>query len=159
MRKQFTLNKEQLDRLLEACKPVPAMMIGGVAPRSPQENANAAWCELGRELGFDGMTVKPVKGEGTEVFTAEVVETSPSKEENSKHLDIERRVEISLAVQRYLRATEKFEAASLEFNESCQALRQKLPRETRLIANVNHQHHLVTCDLEGNFQVEQIDTL
>lgn len=77
----------------------------------------------------------------------------------SGRLNIERRVEISLAVQRYLRAVAKFEEASIDFNESCQSLRSILPKECRLIANVEHQHHLVTSDLEGNFKIEQIDTL
>jgi len=82
-----------------------------------------------------------------------------SEEQKPKSLDIERRVEISLAVQRYLRAAEQFEAASLAFNEACQAMRKTLPRASRLIANVSHQHHLVTCDLDGNFEVETIDTV
>lgn len=74
MRKEFQLTDEQLNRLLEACKPVPYMVIGGVGPPSRQENANAAWKNLGAELGFDHMTVRPVPGKGKEFFTAEVVE-------------------------------------------------------------------------------------
>ena len=50
---------------------IPYMVIGGVVPRSPQENANAAWIELGREMGFAGMTVQPVGSDDRE-FTAEV---------------------------------------------------------------------------------------
>jgi hypothetical protein len=60
-----------LNRLLDASKPVPYMVFGGVPPRSPQENANAAWRALGDELGFDYMTVRPVPGESHSVFTAE----------------------------------------------------------------------------------------
>ncbi len=74
MRKEFKLTQEQLDILLNACKPVPYMVIGGIAPRSPQENANAAWATLGLELGFDSMSVRPINGKGIEFFTAEVVE-------------------------------------------------------------------------------------
>jgi hypothetical protein len=74
MRKEFTMTKEQLDKMLDACKPVPYMVIGGISPRSPQENANAAWASLGHEMGFDAMSVRPVAGKGMEVFTAEVVE-------------------------------------------------------------------------------------
>ena len=82
MRKEFKLTQEQLDTLLDACKPVPYMLIlptlhlliGGIAPRSPQENANAAWAKLGLELGFDSMSVRPINGKGIEFFTAEVVE-------------------------------------------------------------------------------------
>lgn len=73
-RKEFELTKEELAELLDACKPVPYMVIGGVAPRSPQENANAAWEKLGNKRGFNHMTVRPVAGKGVEFFTAEEVE-------------------------------------------------------------------------------------
>jgi hypothetical protein len=74
-------------------------------------------------------------------------------------MDIDQRVTISLVLQRYLQAAERFEAASLEFHDSCQLVRNTLPRESRLIANINHQHYLVTCDKDGSFEVEQIDTV
>ena len=71
MRKQFELSDDQFDTLVEECKPVRYMVFGGMPPSSPQENANRAWCALGREMGFDGMTVEPVPGSGDKVFTAE----------------------------------------------------------------------------------------
>lgn len=74
MRKEFTMTKEQCDKLLEACKPVPYMIIGGHVFCSPQENANAAWAALGAEMGFEPMSVRPVQGKGMEVFTAEAIE-------------------------------------------------------------------------------------
>ena len=51
------------------------------------------------------------------------------------------------------------ETASNEFNESCQTIREALPRESRFVANISHQHYLVTSDREGNFEVEQVDTV
>ena len=51
MRKTYTMTQEQYDTLLAAMQPVPYMIIGGVAPRSQQENANDAWKRLGDELG------------------------------------------------------------------------------------------------------------
>lgn len=69
MRKTFTLTAEQHAKLLDACKPVPAMWIGG-PPRSVQQNANDAWVTLGKEMGFDGMSVRP--GNSPLEFTAEV---------------------------------------------------------------------------------------
>ena len=36
---------------------------------SPQKNANRAWCALGNELGFDGMSVQP-SDRGKRFFTA-----------------------------------------------------------------------------------------
>lgn len=70
MRKRYEMTDEDLDELLEASKPVPYLIIGGVCPRSPQENANAAWKTLGDKLHFDYMTVQPT-GEGLRFFTAE----------------------------------------------------------------------------------------
>lgn len=72
MRKRFEMTQEQLDTLLDACKPVRYMITGGVSPRSPQENANDAWESLGKEMGFKHMTVEPSR-EGDKVFTAETV--------------------------------------------------------------------------------------
>ena len=72
--KDFEMTQEQLDTLMKACKPTPVMYIsGGMSMnRSPQENANAAWEKLGKELGFRHMTVKP-KGQNIRFFSAEPV--------------------------------------------------------------------------------------
>lgn len=69
MRKTYTMTQEQYDTLLAAMQPVPYMIIGGVAPRSQQENANDAWKRLGDELGFHHMSVRP--GNSKLEFTAE----------------------------------------------------------------------------------------
>lgn len=74
-RKEYELTAEQYDRLIEACKSVTYMVIGGVEPRSPQQNANDAWCALGRELGFDGMSVQP-SNKGKRFFTADEAESA-----------------------------------------------------------------------------------
>lgn len=72
MRKKYEMTDVDLKTLLEACRPVPYMVVGGMAPRSPQENANAAWCALGKRMGFDGMSVEPA-GNGDRFFTAEAL--------------------------------------------------------------------------------------
>jgi hypothetical protein len=69
-RKEYTMTEEQYNKLIAACKPVPCMLIGGVATRSPQENANNTWKALGKELGFKYMTVQP-SGPDPKKFTAE----------------------------------------------------------------------------------------
>lgn len=69
MRQTYTMTQEQYDTLLEAMKPVPYMIVGGMAPPSQQENANRAWEKLGKELGFQYMTVRP--GGSKLEFTAE----------------------------------------------------------------------------------------
>jgi len=67
--KDYEMTQEDLDVLLTAMKPVRYMIIGGVAPRSRQENANDAWKALGEKMGFDYMTVRP-NGKGDRFFSA-----------------------------------------------------------------------------------------
>ena len=74
-------------------------------------------------------------------------------------MDIEQRVTLSLDLQRYLRAVEKFESSSREFNEACQGLRANLMQPRRFIFQVSFRHYLVTSDSEGNFEVEQIESV
>jgi hypothetical protein len=59
-----------MDKLMEACKPVPMIMLQCGQPRSPQENANTAWEALGKKMGFEHMSVKPNGGNPLD-FTAE----------------------------------------------------------------------------------------
>lgn len=68
-RMRFEMSAEQHERLLDACRPTPYIIVGGMAPRSPQENANAAWRSLSAEMGFDFRTVRP-DPEGTRFFSA-----------------------------------------------------------------------------------------
>jgi len=68
-RKEYEMTQTDLDTILIACTPVPYMVIGGIAPTSPQENANDAWAELGRRMGFDHMTAQPT-GHGDRFFSA-----------------------------------------------------------------------------------------
>ncbi len=74
MRKEYEMSEEQYKKILEACKPVVAMMIGGTLPRSPGENANDAWNALGKEMGFIGGTAKPLSNSKPRFFTAEAIE-------------------------------------------------------------------------------------
>lgn len=73
MRKEFELTDNQLSIIIGASRPVPMIMLQCGMPSSPQENANAAWCKLGKELKFDYMSVKP-SPKGIKYFTAEVIE-------------------------------------------------------------------------------------
>ena len=68
-RKEYALTTEQYDQLIEACRSAPLIMLQCGPPSSPQENANRAWCALGRQLGFDGMSVEP-SPKGRFFFTA-----------------------------------------------------------------------------------------
>lgn len=70
MRKDFEMSESDLQTLLSAMKPAPAIMLQCGQLRSAQESANAAWCALGDKIGFDGMTVRP-NGKGDRFFSAE----------------------------------------------------------------------------------------
>lgn len=78
VRANYEMTQADLDKLLEAMKPVPLIMLQAGMPASPQENANRAWCELGDRMGFDGMTVEPT-GRGNRFFTAMPKPTAPEK--------------------------------------------------------------------------------
>lgn len=80
MRKNYEMSEAQLARLLGACQP-------GVSPRSPRENANSAWCELGKEMGFDGMTVQPLRGGGLRRFSAVETEIEAEKTKETEKDD------------------------------------------------------------------------
>jgi hypothetical protein len=69
-RYEFEMSEQQLAAILDACRPVPMIMLQCGAPSSPQENANRAWAALGYELGFDSMSVEPVSNKGDRFFTA-----------------------------------------------------------------------------------------
>lgn len=73
MKREYEMTAEQNKTLLEACRPVPAMYLSGghLMGNSPQENANEAWRELGLVMGFDHMTVEPIRGKPTTFFRAE----------------------------------------------------------------------------------------
>lgn len=71
MRKEFRMSKEDLAIVMEACKPVPYIVVGGMEPRTPQDNANAAWEALGQKMGFKWETVQPIPNKSNRYFTAE----------------------------------------------------------------------------------------
>lgn len=68
-RTEFEMTQADLDKLLAAMKPVPMIALQCGMPRSQQENANAAWAELGKRMGFDPMTVQPTR-RGDRFFSA-----------------------------------------------------------------------------------------
>jgi hypothetical protein len=89
-RTNYEMTQAQLDAILGACKPTPVMFLSGGTPMggSPQENANAAWECLGKEMGFDHMTVQPTSGKGNRFFTA-----VPSETEDQRAARLEREAE------------------------------------------------------------------
>lgn len=71
---KYKMTDEQLAKILDACRPVPYLVMGGMPPSSPQENANRAWAALGQELGFDHITVRDAGTGDQREFFAEPVE-------------------------------------------------------------------------------------
>src|SRR4051812_32181549 len=86
------MSEGDLETILAACKPVPAMMIGGTLPSSPQENANRAWAALGKKMGFDHMTVRPISGKGDRFFTAVPSENETQRDERQAREEAAARV-------------------------------------------------------------------
>lgn len=86
-RREFEMSERDLRAIVEASQPTIAIAVSGPngpvpVGGSPQENANAAWCALGRRMGFDGMTVEPVFGKAPRFFTAvpaPSVEVAPAR--------------------------------------------------------------------------------
>jgi len=77
-RTNYEMTQEDLEAILDACKPVPMIMLQCGGSRSPQERANAAWEALGKKMGFDHMTVQPT-GRGDRFFSAVPCETDEHK--------------------------------------------------------------------------------
>lgn len=75
---------------------------------------------------------------------------------NAMEKTIAERVELTLAVGRYMRSAERFESASQEYNEACTALRSKLEKPDRFITKIDGLHYLVTCDDAKNFDIEVV---
>jgi len=79
-RVNYEMTEEDLKEILEACRPVPCIAIGGVAPSSPQENANRAWGRLGKKMGFESDTVRPIEGKDQRFFSAVPSETESQRD-------------------------------------------------------------------------------
>ena len=86
-RVDYEMTQEDLDTILDACKPVPCMMIGNSTPSSPQENANRAWERLGKKMGFDSKTARP-SNKGSRFFSAVPSETETQKQERLRRNEI-----------------------------------------------------------------------
>ena len=80
-RVEYEMSEDDLAKLLDACKPTPCIMVGGVTGPTPQDMANHAWSALGEQMGFDPMTVRPIEGKGLRFFTGVPSETDEQRKE------------------------------------------------------------------------------
>jgi hypothetical protein len=67
--KNYEMTQADLNLLIASMQPVLMIALQCGTPRSQQQNANAAWAELGGRMGFDPMTVQPT-GKGDRFFSA-----------------------------------------------------------------------------------------
>ena len=74
-------------------------------------------------------------------------------------MEMEERVELLLAVSRYLRSREVFRAASQGYTDCCKQLRDSLGQDKRYVCESDYKHYLVTSDKDGNFDVELIEVI
>jgi hypothetical protein len=74
-------------------------------------------------------------------------------------MDMDTRVNLSLALHRYNRAVERFEEASKEFNESCQAVRAVTKGPARLVVHLDHKTYLFECDGDGSFVLYEVESI
>ena len=90
----YEMTEEDLKKILKACKPTPVMSFDGINSigGSQQENANMAWEALGKKMGFDYMTVRPIEGKKMQFFSAVPSETELQREERVKQEAEEKRV-------------------------------------------------------------------
>lgn len=111
-RVNYEMSESDLRQLLDACKPTPVMYLSGGVPlgSSPQENANRAWGDLGRRLGFDWNTVRPIDGKGNRFFSAVPLETPEQTREREEREAAEKRDrEIRELRSEIVRLTERLE--------------------------------------------------
>lgn len=95
-RTEYEMTQADLDTLMEAFKAVPMIMLQCGNPPSQQENANRAWDALGKKMGFDGSTVRPIDGKGSRFFTAIPSETESARAERlAKEDEGKRQAEIA----------------------------------------------------------------
>lgn len=100
-RVEYEMSEQDFNDILDACKPTPVLFVSGGVPigGSPQENANAAWSELGRRMGFDYMSVRPVVGKNARFFTAIPSETQGQREARLKR-EADAKLEAKIAEHR-----------------------------------------------------------
>jgi hypothetical protein len=91
--REYEMSTEQLLVIMDAitiARNAPQMRISGTFPDSPKETAHKQWVLLGKAMGFDGMTTKPIPGKGDRFFTAKptVIENTAENEPTEETITI-----------------------------------------------------------------------
>ena len=79
-RTNYEMTQADYDAIIEACQPVPMIMLNIGTPRSQQENANDAWKALGAKMGFEWDTVQP----GNSKFEFTAIPSEPTHERTER---------------------------------------------------------------------------
>lgn len=72
-------------------------------------------------------------------------------------LNIDQQVSLASAVCQYLKAADRYEQATDEFNQACSGIRSLNLREVRLVVQANYRHYLLEINAQGDFEVDQIE--
>lgn len=83
----------------------------------------------------------------------------PTDEPETPRLDLDRRVNISIAFGCYVNAERHYNSAARRFNVACKELRELLPPDSRFVIRYESGYYLVQTDSAGEFDMEEIETL
>ncbi len=56
---EYKLTEDEFAQLMEASKPVPYMVIGGVEPQSPRDKSMRIWERVAARVGCDMNSIQP----------------------------------------------------------------------------------------------------
>lgn len=96
----------------------------------------------------------------TEVIAEVVVEESV----DSMRDEIRAQVKLSSVIRDYIESKERFESASMNYSENCQAVRDVIKPSTTIVVNGGYgmyygKHFLLQTDDKGNFKVEPVEVI
>lgn len=102
--------------------------------------------------------------EQTNVKAEEVVECVPvevpTAEPDPMEVRVREEIQFTSAVRAYVEAVDRFEAASIKYNECHQAVCSVVKPNTKVVVRLFYgKHYLVTVDNGGGFKIEPISIL
>lgn len=80
-------------------------------------------------------------------------------ETSKPKLDIENRIQISVAIDNYIRTERQYFEARKRFDESCSQLKSVIVPSSRLVVCRQWTSYLLTTDAAGDFEIAEIETI
>ena len=74
-------------------------------------------------------------------------------------LDIDTRVNITMALSRYLRTQEEFREASIAFNAASADVKAVLPKGLRFITSIHGIYYVIDTYENGDFEIDEIENV